>query len=424
MTTTQNHTITGSMLHPNNKYSWLARLSFAWEHPLCAAAFSMIVYCLFAGWYRPLGQNSIYAYYNYLADAFLHGRLAFRLQPQSVIDLSFYHGYSYPYWPPFPAVLLMPFIAIFGVHFSDIIFTLGVASLNVALIALLLRQATLRGIIQLSRVQRGLLVAFFALGTVALPLAPLGGVWYTGQIVGCLCVILAYLAAISLHGMRAAVLVGLALACALLTRNNLVFAGLWPAGYVLYQARAEGRRRLVGYTVAGFTPVLMAFVVICVYNWLRFDSIWETGYTFHQMNERFRSDFNQYGPFSLHYLSQNFYYQYVAYPFPYDPGESLGGSLFLLSPVFFGALQGLFAGRPRWSAWLLFGSLMLVNIPILLLMGTGWVQFGPRYTFDFTVPLLLLTALGIRRWPIWLLASFTVISIGHYVIGTVILMRP
>ncbi len=384
MTTTQ--TLNGSILAPNNKCSWLARLSFAWEHPLCAAAFSMIVYCLFAGWYRPLGQNSIYNYYNYLADAFLHGRVSFRLQPQSTIDLSFYQRHSYPYWPPFPAVLLMPFIAIFGVHFSDIIFTL--------------------------------------VGTVALPLAPLGGVWYTGQIVGCLCVILAYLAAISLHGMPAAVLVGLALACALLTRNNLVFAGLWPAGYVLYQARAEGRRRLVGYTVAGFTPVLMAFFVICVYNWLRFDSIWETGYTFHQMNERFRSDFNQYGPFSLHYLSRNFYYQYVAYPFPYDPGESLGGSLFLLSPVFFGALQGLFAGRPRWSAWLLFGSLMLVNIPILLLMGTGLVQFGPRYTFDFTVPLLLLTALGIRRWPIWLLASFTVISIGHYAIGTVILVRP
>src|SRR5207253_7642079 len=105
--------------------------------------------------YRPLGQNSIYNYYNYLADAFLHWRVSFRLQPQSVVDLSFYQSHSYPYWPPFPAVLLMPFIAIFGVHFSDIIFTLGVASLNVALIALLLRQATLRGITQLSRVQRG-----------------------------------------------------------------------------------------------------------------------------------------------------------------------------------------------------------------------------------------------------------------------------
>src|SRR5207244_13367687 len=112
-------------------------------------------------------------------------------------------------------------------------------------------------------------------------------------------VIVGYRAAISLHGMRAAVLVGLALACALLTRNNLVFAGLWPAGYVLYQARAEGRRRLVGYTVAGFTPVLMAFFIICVYNWLRFDSIWEAGYTFHQMNERFRSDFSKFVPFCL-----------------------------------------------------------------------------------------------------------------------------
>jgi hypothetical protein len=50
-------------------------------------------------------------------------------------------------------------------------------------------------------------------------------------------------------------------------------------------------------------------------------------------------------------------------------------------------------------------------------MGTGWRQFGPRYTLDFTVPLLLLTAQGIRRWPLWVLGLHTLITVLHYLIG-------
>jgi hypothetical protein len=44
------------------------------------------------------------------------------------------------------------------------------------------------------------------------------------------------------------------------------------------------------------------------------------------------------------------------------------------------------------------------------------VQFGPRYTLDFTIPLLLLTAIGLRRWPINVIVLL--ISIMHYILGT------
>jgi hypothetical protein len=55
-------------------------------------------------------------------------------------------------------------------------------------------------------------------------------------------------------------------------------------------------------------------------------------------------------------------------------------------------------------------------------MGTGWVQFGPRYSLDFTVPLLLLTAAGLRRCPPKLLVLLTIISILPYLLGTYYLM--
>jgi len=48
-------------------------------------------------------------------------------------------------------------------------------------------------------------------------------------------------------------------------------------------------------------------------------------------------------------------------------------------------------------------------------MGTGYIQFGPRYLLDLAIPLLLLTAQGIRRWPLWLVGVLVLISLGHYV---------
>jgi hypothetical protein len=100
----------------------------------------------------------------------------------------------------------------------------------------------------------------------------------------------------------------------------------------------------------------------------------------------------------------------------------MGGSLFLLSPVFFGAFWGLFRKDQRSSTLALVASIILVNIPILLLMGTGWVQFGPRYTLDFTIPLLLLTAQGIKHWPSRVLGLLTLISILQYFGGMVLLI--
>ena len=49
------------------------------------------------------------------------------------------------------------------------------------------------------------------------------------------------------------------------------------------------------------------------------------------------------------------------------------------------------------------------------------VQIGPRYTLDFTVPLLLLTAMGVSRWPVWALAVTTGLSILQYVAGLIYL---
>jgi hypothetical protein len=111
------------------------------------------------------------------------------------------------------------------------------------------------------------------------------------------------------------------------------------------------------------------------------------------------------------------FYQFVAYPLPYTAQTFMGGGLFWLSPTFAAAIWGITRGRPRWSTWTLAATIGLVATPILLLMGTGWMQFGPRYSLDYMAPLLLLTARGLRHWPSKWVALSIGLSIAQYAIG-------
>ncbi len=398
----------------------LLRILEVWEHPLWSGLLALVVYGLITVAFGSFNRVSPFPYYTWLADAFLHGRLDL-VRPAQVHDLSLFNGHYYLYWGPFPALLLMPFVAALGRGLSDMNFTTALGAVDVALVALLLRQSDRRQVAPTSALQRSLLVLFFAFGTVMMTLAPFGRVWFTGELVGFTGIALAYLAALTFRGPAAFFLTGLALACAMLTRNHLVLAGLWPAYHLLVTHWTPLWRRLPSLAVVGVLPLVIALGALGVYDWLRFGNPLDNGLAYHNMDARFRDDFRRYGAFSLHYVPANLFYQYVAYPFPKSDVSYEGGSLFLLSPVFLAAFWGLAAGRPRRSAYILLATVALVAIPILLLMGTGWVQIGPRYTLDFMVPLLLLTAMGVRRWPGWALAATTALSIIQYLAGLIYL---
>jgi hypothetical protein len=388
-----------------------------WESPWSAALQAGLIYMAISAFIGSLFTQTPFAYYNYLADAFLHGQTWLRVLPPTVHDLVFFNSQYYLYWPPFPAILLMPLVAIFGVQLNDVVYTLFIAALNVGLVAQLLRAACAAGFLQLSKNQRALLVIFFAFGTVHFPLAPYGKVWMTGQLIGFACTLLAYWAAFSLKGARAWFFTGLALAGAMLTRNQMVFTGIFPAIYLLCQEKPwKWGRAIRNLSLAGL-PLAGALAFYFFYNMVRFGNPFDVGVTHHNMAAFFRADYEQYGLFNLHYLPINFYYQYIFYPLPIRQETLMGGSLFLLSPLFFGAFAAFWKPPSRLWVWTLLASILVTNIPIILLMGTGMDQFGPRYTLDFTVPLLLLTALGIEKWRFAIPVTLTIASILQYLIG-------
>ena len=396
------------------------RIVLLWELPSRSFWLSIFLYAFFS-WMitqRSLLLPSKFAYFNYLADAFLYGQLKLRVIPFTTLDLIMFNEGYYLYWPPLPAVILMPLVAIFGVNFSDILFNIVIGSLNTYFVALLLRRAATLKVINLSGSQRGCLVIFFALGTVHLTLAPYGRVWSTSQLLGFLFLLLAYVTALTLQGKKAFVLTGIALAAALLTRTHMLFAGLWPAVYLAYNDGGLTSKRLFRDLGLLAAPVALGCALLGAYNWFRFGSVLDNGLNYHLMAKDFADNFYRYGIFNLYYVPTNLFYQYVAYPLPLHSKTFHGGSLLLLSPVFLGAFWGIAKGQPRWSVWALVVSIVTVQIPILMLMGTGWVQFGPRYSLDFLLPLLLLTAMGIRFWPTSVLVILTIVSVLHFFLGT------
>lgn len=396
------------------------------DHPLALSFLAFCGYAMATLWYTyqrwgapSIFRISVHPYFNYLADAFLHGQLHLLFTPKDTLDLVYYNNQYFLYWPPFPAILLMPFVKLFSVGISDIFFTLVVAAINVGLTASILRTQEFQNIVPLDPFKIFLISLFFAFGTVHLFIVFRGEVWYLSQLVAYLCAALAYYCALATKGRTAFLLVGISLACAMLTRLPLLALGLWPMYFLFTKYKDRGWKWLFSSSLIGVFPILFGSGLYMLYNYVRFGNVLELGYSYHLMNKFFIEDYNAYGPFNLHYFPMNFYYQYIYYPFPLSEESLMGGSLFLLSPLFFGVF---FAFRkPVWRhALILTITILVTSVPIFLLMGTGWPQFGPRYTLDFTLPLLLLTAIGIQKWPNMLIYILSLVSIIHYFVGVII----
>lgn len=390
-----------------------------WERPALSMLGAFLVYGIFSLFEGEL--LSEHYYFNYLADALMHGQLHLRILPDEILDFIYYQDKFYLQWPPLIAILLMPFVAIFGINFGDVIYTLVIASVNVGLVTILLREADLKGVISLSAPKRSILVLFFAFGTSHITVAPFGHVWFTAEVVGIFLVCCAYIAAIKYSGRKAFFLCGLAISCALLTRAHLIFTGIWPAYYLLKNHQSFDKKQLRMDILLGLIPVTLAVGMLMGINWIRFGNPFNFGLDYLLYTVKFTEEFPIYGPFNLYYLPRNFYYHILAYPLPVKVDTVEGGSLFLLSPVFFAIFWSFKNKATNASAWWLFTSILLVSVPIFLNFSTGYVQFGFRYSLDFTVPLLLLTAIGVNKWRLSTLSILTIISILHYLVGTFLL---
>src|SRR3954454_10754054 len=182
-----------------------------------------------------LGHQSQAPHFVYQADAFLRGQLHLTARPPNLNDWVFEHGRWYVSFPPFPAVLLMPFVALEGLAFDDVAFTIPFAALNVALLYRLMRriQETEGG--TRSEWDHAVLALLFGFGTLAWSCSIRGEVWFTAEVVGVTFTLLYLHAALRAQH---PVLAGGALACGTLCRTPIAFAAV----FFLLEAVLDGGR--------------------------------------------------------------------------------------------------------------------------------------------------------------------------------------
>jgi hypothetical protein len=345
----------------------------------------------------------------YLADAFLHGRTwlepASWLGPQDIVTIG---QRVYVPFGPFPALLLMPLVALTGAGaLVPVEFVLNslVAGACAGLAWSLLAR------FDSGRVSDRLwLVVLFAFGTEMWSVTAQGGVWHTGQLVAVALVLAALLEA---SGRRRPLLMGLLIGAALLCRAPLALAvpffalvAWWgpegPAGgAVVGQARLAAGLRRSGSMFLGVVPAL-AF--LAWYDATRFGSPLESGYGLATLTEPVLIAAREQGLFALAHLPTNLRYLFlelpVAAPAPlFLQPDRYGFSILLQSPAL---LLGL---KARWRDPFMAAAgltALAVLLPSLLYYGGGFFQFGFRYFLDALPFVLVLVASGARTrlaWP-------------------------
>jgi hypothetical protein len=362
------------------------------------------------------GRQAGLDYFVPLADAFLHGHTGLSTPGNAHFGylseiLPGKHGLYYVAYPPAPAIVLMPAVAIFGVGFNQAWMTIFLGAINVALMSIAI------GNLGVSRRVRVILSLVFGFGTIVWFSAQIGTAWHMSHVVAMFFMLLAILAC---QCDRSMLLIGILFAGAIASRTALVLAMPFFLAYVLDRVHRERTRdrtsfgsisgapavaRVRGLDLRRYAELAVPMVVglaipavlVFAYNYNRFGSILETGYgkwDFWQANPAYR-----FGMFSLHYFHKDFSALFLSRPgvidhFPWlAPGVYGGPSILLTSPIFLWALK---ARRPDWfnvGAWV---SVVLILMTQLLYADTGGNQFGSETAQDVYPFLMLLTVRGLN----------------------------
>ena len=354
-----------------------------------AAGFAAFALTAILSHFRPTPYNN----YVLLAQALLHGRVWIDW-PGAYIDALQYGGRYYIIEAPLPALLLLPFVAIFG------------SPTNQTVLAVVLAGVAVGGAWELGE-RLGLtasanawICAFLLAGTDLLWCATLGDVWFLAH-VSALCFTM--LALVELAGKRRGWLVALFAACAIESRFSMILA-LPVYAYLLALGgprEVEGRR--TARPLLSFASVLASVAVLwLLYNRARW-GIWsDIGYTtwYHQDQAGMPTG----SPFRLVYLPYQLWSFFVQLPtriaeYPWLRPEYSGVALTWTSPAL--VLAFLARGPARWviALWV---AALLTAIPNLLYYVNGFAQFGMRHALDFEPFLVALMMLAVRdRFPRW-----------------------
>lgn len=294
-------------------------------------------------------------------------------------------------FPPGPAALLLPFVAVWGLGTLDVLLTAIAAALIPLLLVWFLDRE--RGVEQGRGREHLWLGLAWALASPACFLGANGRVWFTAQVFGALCLMLYLLCA---WGGRRPAWAGLWLALAVACRP----INMAPAVLLFVFEWWRGGRKPAD-AVRFLAPLAIIGGAIAWHNWVRFEDIFEFGHRFLEI--RWQARMQEIGMFSAEYLPRNL--QCMLWLAPQVSGEAPylrvsihGMALWMSSPWIF----GLLAARKRFAQqWVLVVMVVAAAAPSLLYQNSGQLQPVYRFAADWLLLVAVLIGLGggaRRRW--------------------------
>lgn len=320
-------------------------------------------------------------------------------------------------FPPFPALVMLPSVAVFGYDTHDVVITLLFGALSALLFWLWLERLAGERMIFHDRRDRLWLVALFAFGTVSWYCAIRGAVWFTALTMGVTLHLAALLAA---ERARRPILAGILVGLGVATRTPLLFGAvflpleaLFPNGRWLGGDGAAGARRAARAIALYTAPLIAIGLLLAWFNWIRWENPTEFGHFY--LLEGTRAPTREHGLFNFHFLNHNLSAAVTNLPklvghAPYVQITRHGLGLLASTP----ALFALFGAPPRHpDAPALAGDPMAdrrralmrnlaitaacIATPALFYQNDGWQQFGYRFALDFLPALLGVFALRVGR---------------------------
>jgi hypothetical protein len=336
-----------------------------------------------------------------------------RIEPNDIVNR--WKKY-YVSFPPFPSLIFLPFVAIWGVAVNDVLLTVILAALAPLLLFRVLRRLAARGDSTRSTSDDLWLTAMFGFGTVYLYTSVIGQVWYTAHVVAMVLTGIFVLASLDA---RYPILAGACLGAILLTRPHVAAWGL----FFVYEAwrasdgNRDWRARIPwGKLTRAAIPVLILGGAGFAFNWARFHQLGEFGHFY--LNVRWTDRIQRYGLTNFAFLARNLTCAFTLTPKllagpPWVQMSWHGMSMLITTPALIYVLWPRVKTPLHTILWALVAPIALLGF---LYQNDGWVQFGYRFSNDFLFALMLLLAIGgrplTRTWKALIIAGIIVNLFG------------
>jgi len=356
-------------------------------------------------YYTGEGHPNWYNYYVRLSDAFLHGRLYVLDHPSWLNELvpnPSGPGY-YVVYPPLPAFLMTPLVAIWGLNLNQTLVSVFFGSLTVVIAYFVAKDVTKKPDATQNKSQSVYVwfAVLFGFGTIFWWLSSNGSVWLIAQVISAFFLLLAIHEAFNkARPLVMGLLVGASFWCRLPTILGVFFF----AGLIVSRQQSQN---WTGKLRGSLKPLLLLafgaglFVAFdMAYNYARFKAFFDVAYWMIPgvLNEPWFS----HGLFSLQYIPENLGPFLTGLPTfnltaPFMHAPIQGIAIWFTTPVFIFAFRSKIRDAATWSAW---AAIFAIAFVIFTKGLSGW-GFGYRYAMDFYPFLFILTTRGMGtnlRW--------------------------